>query len=130
MAQQQGVYLEFAAKPGESKGERFKLRFKHAELRQLSEMVKLAYKDPSATIDALLQDPFGGWPYLLQYAMKGSQPDLTVDEASDLIDRWVDDGNEFVGIRRKLQDALVAAGYLPKAKKDPDTKNDQSPDPS
>jgi hypothetical protein len=35
-----------------------------------------------------------------------------------------------VGIRRKLQDALVAAGYLPKAKKDPDTKNDQSPDPS
>jgi hypothetical protein len=122
----EGVYLEFAPKPGETKGERFKLRFKHAELRQLSEMVKIQYKDPSATIDALLQDPFGGWPYLLLYALKGQQPDLTVDEVSDLIDRWVGDGNEFPGIRRKLQDALVSAGYLPKPKKDHDTKNDPS----
>ncbi len=120
----QGVYLEF------KKGERYKLRFRHNELRQLSERVKTAYNDPKATIDALLSDPFGGWPYLLQVALSGQLPDLTIDDTSDLIDKWVDEGNEFKGIRLKLQDALVAAGYLSRPKKDEPDPNDSGPAPT
>ena len=115
-----GVYLEFKDK------KRYKLKFTHKELRQLSEQVKVAYGNSKATLDELLSDPFGGWPYLLQSALKGQQPDLTVDETSDLIDRWVSEGNEFVGIRQKLQAALIAAGYL----KGPTKDKDVDPDPN
>lgn len=127
----EGVYFDFkldVSVAGSPPMKRFKFKYDHKGLRVLSEIVKTAYSSPKASIDDLLADPFGGWAYLVQWGLKTQLPEVTVDDASDLIDKWVKEGNEFKGVRKKIEDALVAAGYFrrPKAELPEPDPNAQS----
>lgn len=103
-----GVHLEFA------NGDRFKLKLRHKYLREMSDLTK-------RNVGELLRDKFGGWPYMLHAALRDQLPKLTLDEASDLIDRWCAEGNTFEDIGDLLSNAAEAAGYIrrPTVDKDP-----------
>jgi hypothetical protein len=101
--------------PDGDKQERHKIRFRHRDLRDVVDVTGKSVID-------LLNDPFGGWPYLLQFGMRLYDPKVTKDGASDLIDRWLEDNpaNEFSKIGDLLMRALENSGFIkfPKASED------------
>jgi hypothetical protein len=88
---------------------RRKLRFRHKDLRDVAESTK-------RTIKELLDDPWNGWPYLLLYGLRESDPRMTLDKASELIDKWCDSHpNEELpmnSLGQKLREAFEKAGFI------------------
>jgi hypothetical protein len=92
------VRLDF----GDGKSRKLKCRHKH-----MREAVRASGK----SVTELVNDPFGGYCYLIQALLQpGSAEPVTLDKASDLIDLFVDTGNDM----NTLTKALIAAlsGYL------------------
>jgi len=88
---------------------RRKLRFRHKDLRDLVDATNKSVKE-------LLDDPWGGWPYLLQYGLRWADQKITLDKASDLIDAWVqshpDEEMPMNSLGTKLREAFEAAGFI------------------
>lgn len=82
-----------------------KIRFAHKHLRDV-------VKQTGKNIIELLDDPFYGWSWLLWAGLRYQDPKLTPDHASDFIDQWVEKGQPFDGIGKKLIEALEAAGFV------------------
>jgi hypothetical protein len=91
---------------------RHKIAYRHRDLRDVVDVTGKSVVD-------LLNDPFGGWPYLLQFGRRQYDPKVTKDQASDLIDAWLDDhpDNEFSKIGDLLMQALENSKFIkfPKA---------------
>lgn len=92
--------------------ERVKLRFRHRDLRD-------AVNESGKSIQELFNDQFGGWPYLIKYAMRAARPGFTLDAASDLIEIWVKQPDPKSGASRTFDDlglhlleAFKRSGFL------------------
>lgn len=83
----------------------YHLRFQHKDLRD-------ACVAADKTIGELYDDKFRGWPYLIAFGIRWKHDKITLDDACKIIDRWLDDGNEFGELGFKLLDALKASGYI------------------
>jgi hypothetical protein len=85
-------------------GKQRKLKCRHKFLR---EAVRVSGK----SVTELINDPFGGYPYLLQALLQpGSTEGITLDKASDLIDSYLDAHNNIKGLTTAL--VQVISGYL------------------
>jgi len=84
---------------------RFKLRYRQRDLRDVSERT-------NKTVLNLLGDKFAGWPYLILYARRFEDPKMTLDNASNLMDEFVADGNDYDQIGLLLMDAIEASGFI------------------
>ena len=76
-----------------------KLQPQHKHLRN-------AVRESGKAVGELLSDPFGGYPYLLQAMLKKSQPTITLDQCSDLIDSYADAHAGINGLSESLMKAL------------------------
>jgi hypothetical protein len=82
------------------------LKYQHRDLRD-------AVNTSGKTIVGLLDDVFGGWPYLLQYGLRWKDSRLTLDDCSALIERWIEqDGNTLRGLSDKLIEAVEQTGFI------------------
>lgn len=81
-----------------SKSKRIKLRFKHSQLR------KAVIASGGRAIGDLVGDPFGGWPYLLAEGHRPYTPTVTLDQASEWMDEWVETPNPKTGEQRTLDE--------------------------
>lgn len=118
----EGVYLAF------KNGDRFKIKFRHNDMRQVVEQTKRSIGD-------LLDDQFGGWPYLLMAGLRQQHPRITVTDASNYIDQLIGEGMPMRDIGMKLVDAAVAAGYIElerpeKPEKPEKPESAEEPDPN
>jgi hypothetical protein len=88
---------------------RRKLRFRHKDLRDAVESTKKSIRE-------LLDDPWGGWPYLLYYGLREQDPKITLDKSSALIDAWCeshpDEEAPMNSLGGKLREAFEAAGFI------------------
>lgn len=89
-----------------------KLKFRHRDLRD-------AVEKTGKSIGELFQDPFGGWAYLLLFGLRYEDLNISLDKASDFIDRWIDEPDPETKTPRtlddlglKLLDALNASGFV------------------
>ena len=85
---------------------RRKLKCKHKHIRD-------AVRASGKSVVELLNDPFGGWPFLLSALLiPGVAMDeaMSLDKASDLIDIFVEKHGSLKGLGTGLSQAL--AGYL------------------
>jgi hypothetical protein len=98
-----------------------KLRFRHKDLRD-------AVKVSGQSIGALFSDPFGGWPYLLLYALRHQDVNLDLDKCSEFIDLWVERHAEerqpMDLLGKQLLAALNASGFV---KVEAETKLEDGP---
>lgn len=93
------------------------LKARHRFLRE-------AVRVSGRSISELLNDPFGGWPYLLQATVnaKTVQP-ITLDKASDLIDIYRDKHQSIEGLATVL--AKLLSDYV-KVEATPTTEEDEA----
>jgi hypothetical protein len=111
------VHLEF------KNGDRYKLKFTHS-------VVSEAVETTGKSVGELLNDRFHGWRHLLRAGLRQQQPRITVEQASQIIDRLLEEGDiDIIGIGDKLVDGLVAAGFIKFKVDEAAEKNGQSPDP-
>jgi hypothetical protein len=92
-----------------------KLRFKHKDLRDL-------VATTGKSIGELFADPFGGWPYILLYALRHQDLKLSVDRCSEFIDLWVEENPvdesstdkrmPLDSLGEKILEALNASGFV------------------
>ncbi len=83
-----------------------KLLCRHRYMRE-------AVRASGKSITELVNDPFGGYPYLVQALLAARWKDdkpLTIDKASDLIDDYVDKHKSLDGLTKALIKAL--SSYL------------------
>lgn len=90
--------------------ERYKIVARAMDLRDVCETTGKSVFD-------LLNDPFAGWPYLLQFFLRESFPRLTKNDVSAIVDRWLKDGNEYDQLGKMLMQALENGRFVsfPKA---------------
>jgi hypothetical protein len=83
-----------------------RLVFRHKDLRD-------AVNTSKRSIGDLMGDPFGGWPVLLQHGLRHKDTSLSLDDCSEMIERWVqagtNDGQTPVQALRNLSDKLTRA---------------------
>ncbi len=75
--------------------------------------IREAVRQSGKSISELVNDPFGGYPFLIQALLAPRWIDkepLTLDKASDLIDTYVDENHSMHGLTRALVQSL--SGYL------------------
>jgi hypothetical protein len=86
-----------------------KLRFNHKDLRDV-------VKESGQPIGQLFSDPFGGWPYLMQFGLRWQDISITLDRCSELIDGWrdshADEEMPLNSLGQALLDALNASGFV------------------
>ena len=90
------VYLEFDRR-----------RKLHARHRYVRECVRASGKP----VTELVQDPFGGHPFLIQALLTASaseKENITLDKASDLLDAYYDKGGTLDDLRNALMEVLSA----------------------
>ena len=88
---------------GDGKGPR-KLKCRHKFIR---DVVRTSGK----SISELINDPFGGYPFLLQALLAPvSRDGISLDQASALIDSYLDANHDIAGLTKALIQAL--SGYL------------------
>jgi hypothetical protein len=80
-----------------------KLKVRHQYLREAREVT-------NKSIHELVQDPFGGYPYLLRALLQPTDQTITLNRASELIDLWCDRGKKLDDLGQHLVRAL--ADYL------------------
>jgi hypothetical protein len=103
-----------------------KLKVQHRYLRQ-------ACQSSGKSIVELVNDPFGGYPYVLQALLLPTWIDdkpCSIDKASDLIDAYVEKAGGLDGLTKAFIQLLQ--GYLhiettPASDEDPE-KNEDTPD--
>jgi hypothetical protein len=79
---------------------------KERKLKARHKYIRNAVITSGKSIQALLADPFGGFPYVLQALIQpgvASNETISLDKASDLIDLYMDKG----GTTEQLQAAMV-----------------------
>jgi hypothetical protein len=77
---------------------------KERKLKARHRYVRNAVIQSKKSIQELLSDPFGGFPYILQAVLQpGSTEVISIDRASDLLDIYTDNGGSAEG----LQEAFV-----------------------
>jgi hypothetical protein len=83
-----------------------KLKCKHRYMRE-------AVRASGKSILELLNDPFGGYPFLLQALLQaGSAKAISIDEASDLIDTYVEKHGSMTGLTEGLIKAVSSYMHL------------------
>jgi len=92
--------------------QRLKLKFRHKDLRD-------AVLESGKAIGELYSDPFGGWPFLLKYAMRAYDLKVTTDKASEYIEIWVRQPDPNTNEKRTLDqlgqvllEALNVSGFV------------------
>jgi hypothetical protein len=97
-----------------------KLKCKHRHIRD-------AVRESGRSITDLLNDPFGGYPYVLRaLLLPGAQDEsITIDRASDLIDIYLEKNKSIEGLSRALVQALQAYLHIEAAPVEGD--EDQAP---
>lgn len=85
--------------------ERYKIVARAMDLRDVCETTGKSVFD-------LLNDPFAGWPYLLQFFLRESFPRFTKNDVAALIDRWLKDGNEYDQLGKMLMQALENGRFV------------------
>lgn len=108
MAEVDFVRLSFDNTEHPPNGRR-KLKFRHKDLRDVVNTTKQSISD-------LFGDPFGGWPYLLVYGMRAYDINVTLDQASELIELWVKsrptEKTPLDSLGKQLLAALNASGLV------------------
>jgi hypothetical protein len=84
-------------------GKERKLKARHRHVRD-------ARIESDKTVIELLQDPWGGYPYLLRALLRHREPNLSLDDASNLIDDWMDNNPSMEGLTKAITSAL--ANYM------------------
>jgi hypothetical protein len=81
-----------------------KLKARHRHIRD-------AVRESGRPITELVNDPFGGIPYVLRALLQGGAGDtVTLDAASDLIDVWMERHGDIVPLQKAIVGVL--SGYL------------------
>lgn len=86
---------------------------KERKLKARHKFIREAVRTSGKAITELLQDPFGGFPYLVQALLQPGAPinePITIDKASDLIDAFVDNGGRIEDLQSKL--VLLLQSYM------------------
>jgi hypothetical protein len=91
---------------------RRKLVFRQQDLRDVVTATK-------RTVGDLFDDPFAGWPYLIQYGLRLQDNRITLNQASEFMDNWVDmpdpetkEERTLDQLRDVLLEALSASGFV------------------
>ncbi len=81
-----------------------KLKARHRHIRD-------AVRDSGKNVGELINDPFGGMPFLLKALLSGGGPEvIDLNKASDLIDIYVDKHQDITGLQKAI--IAVLSGYL------------------
>lgn len=67
----------------------------------------------------LLQDSFGGWPYVIRFGLRWQDLKISLDKASEFIDLWMEEPDPDTGESRTMDqlglvliDALNKSGFV------------------
>jgi hypothetical protein len=82
-----------------------RLVFRHKDLRD-------AVNTSKRSIGDLIGDPFGGWPVLLQHGLRHKDTTLSLDDCSEMIERWVQAGQPLKDLSDKVIRALENTGFI------------------
>jgi hypothetical protein len=85
--------------------ERYKIVARAMDLRDVCETTGKSVFD-------LLNDPFAGWPYLLQFFLRQDYPRLTKNDVANIVDKWLKDGNEYDQLGKMLMQALENGRFV------------------
>jgi hypothetical protein len=106
-----------------------KLKARHRDLRDV-------VHDTGKSLQALYADWADGWPYLLQYFARARQEPITLDDASDIMDTWIQQPDPKTGKKRELSElgkllleVMDQSGFVritrPEMAKDKDGEDDE-----
>lgn len=84
---------------------------KERKLKARHKFIRDAVNNSGKSIAQLVNDPFGGYPYILQALLQpGSRDTITLDKASELIDAYLDRHESIDGLTKGIIECL--SGYL------------------
>jgi hypothetical protein len=75
------------------------LKYRHGDIAD-------AVSEGGKPIAQLLSDPFAGWQQLLQKGLRHQVKGITLKQASQLMDKWVDNGNTLSALGEHIAAAL------------------------
>lgn len=82
-----------------------KLLYRHKDIRD-------AVNSSGKSIVMLLDDLFGGWPYLLLHGLRHQDTRLTLDDCSEMLDRVAQSGEPIKTVQDKLIAAIEKTGFI------------------
>lgn len=83
------------------------------KLKPQHRYIRAAVQESGKPVNELIRDMFGGLPYLLQALLTpalGNDETLSLDQTSDLIDQYLDQGGTLLELQRAL--LKILADYM------------------